>query len=286
VSYTLTVRAPTAPRWRALRDALALPGLRLLAEPTGEAWPAGGLDVYREELSTRATEVRWHAGELTVVIHTFASPDDFALGLRLADAAAGLVGDGAGVRVGTDYFGEVARAELHRLHGADFIHEQATSAVDAMASLVRERNGPVAIPGPKRSCYIGPRLLAELEAAGPARELPDRVLATLRRVQWGLPPGFRDAGVFASRGDGAQGRETHFAIWLPGQDLFFPYVDYVALRAAQGEVVMVPFSALPGLAGEHASPVDECQLLVRAVALDAWPELVARARPLAASSGR
>jgi hypothetical protein len=285
VSYTLTVQAPAAPPWRALLDALALPDLHPVAAPAGDAWPADGLEVYREGLSTRATEVRWQAGELTVIVHTFASPEDFALGLRLADAAAGLVGDGAGL-VGADYFGDVARGELLRLHGADFIHEQAASAVDAMSSLIRERNGPVAIPGPKRSCYVGPRLLAELEAAGAPRELPDRVLATLRRVQWGLPPGFRDAGVFASRGDGAQGRETHFAIWLPEQDLLFPYVDYVALRAAQGEVVMVPFTALPALAGAHATLADECQLLVRAVAREAWSDLIGRARPLAAASGR
>jgi len=283
VSYTLTVRGPAPPGWRALREAVALPDLRLVDEPSDEAWPAAGLQVFREGVSTRATEVGWQEGALTIVIQTFASPDDCNLGLRLADAAAGLLGDGngGGAVIGTDYFGDVTRAELGRLHGADWMHEQAASAVDAMAGLIRERNGPVAIPGPKRSCYVGPRLLAELEAAGPPPALPDRVLALMRRVQWELPAGFRDAGVFASRGDGAQGRETHFAIWLAEQDLVIPYVDYVALRASQGEVVMVPFAALPALAGDHATLVDECQLAIRAVPAEAWPALVTRARALA-----
>jgi hypothetical protein len=288
VSYTLTVRGPAPPAWRALLAAVALPDVRVVDEPADEAWPTAGLQVFREGLSTRATEVAWQAGDLTIVIQTFASPDDCELGLQLADAAAGLLTDGNGgaarAVIGTDYFGDVTRPELRRLHGADWIHEQAVSAVDAMAGLIRERNGPVAIPGPRRFAYVGPRLLTELETAGPPPQLPDRVLAAIRRVQWGIPAGFRDAGVFASRGEAAQGRETHFAIWLAEQDLLIPYVDYVALRASQGEVVMVPFAAVPTLAGDHATLIDECQLTIRAVAAEAWPALVARARALVGSA--
>ena len=105
----------------------------------------------------------------------------------------------------------------------------------------------------------------------------------MRRVQWEVPEGFRDAGVFVSGDDDGHGRKTRFAVWLPGEDLVFPRVDYVALRATKGEVVMVPFAAVAALAGPNATLFDECQLLVRAIGGDAWTALIARARPLAAS---
>jgi hypothetical protein len=62
-----------------------------------------------------------------------------------------------------------------------------------------------------------------------------------------------------------------------------PRVDYVALRVTEGEVVMVPFAAVAELAGPHATLLDECQLLLRAMSPDAWTAVIARARPLAAS---
>jgi len=65
-----------------------------------------------------------------------------------------------------------------------------------------------------------------------------------------------------------------------------PCVDYVALRVAEGEIVMVPFGAVAELAGTRGTLLDECQLLVRAMGDDDWAELVARARPLAASPPR
>jgi hypothetical protein len=141
------------------------------------------------------------------------------------------------------------------------------------------------MPGPNRSCYVGTRLLAELEAAGPPDAFPDRVLEVMRRVQWDVPAGFRDAGLFVSGGkeSGAGDRKTHFAIWLPDENIVLPRVDYVALRITEGEVVMVPFAAVVGLAGSHGTLLDECQLLLRAMTEAEWKDVIARARPLAAS---
>jgi hypothetical protein len=110
------------------------------------------------------------------------------------------------------------------------------------------------------------------------------VLATLRAVQWTVPPGVREAGVFVTGGrDAGQGRETRFAVWLPGENLLFPRVDYVALRVTEGEIVVVPFAVVAELAGPNGTWLDECQLLVGAITGDDWTALVARARPLAAS---
>jgi hypothetical protein len=202
--------------------------------------------------------------------------------LRVGEAAARLSG---AATVEADYFGAVDVPDLFRLHDADWMREQADSGTRSLAALIRDGRGPMSMPGPKRSCFIGERLLAELEAAGPPEALPERVLATMRRVQWNIPLGFREAGVFVSGGgDNAQGREKRFAVWLPGEDLLFPNVDYVALRVTEGEIVMVPFRAVAELAGPHGTWLDECQLLVGAINGDGWRALVARARPFAASS--
>ena len=78
------------------------------------------------------------------------------------------------------------------------MREQAVSGTRILAALIREGQRPMAMPGPNRTCFFGTRTLAELEAAGPPDELSERVLATMRRVQWDVPAGFRDAGVFVS----------------------------------------------------------------------------------------
>jgi hypothetical protein len=283
VSYDLAVAAPEAPSWRALCDAVALPDLLIVpGAPTGESWPKGGLSFCREGRSTRSTEIDWQAGMLKIVIRALASPDDCDLALRIAQAAALLSG---AATVEADYFGVVDVPDLFRLHDADWMHEQADSGTRALATLIREGRGPMSMPGPKRSCFIGERLLAELEAAGPPAALSDRVLATMRDVQWNVPPEFREAGVFVSGGgdDGQGGRKTRFAVWLPGENLLLPRVDYVALRVTEGEILMVPFAAVAELVGSHGTLLDECQLLVRAISDGDWTALVARARPLAAS---
>jgi hypothetical protein len=284
VSYELSVTAAAPPTWRALRDAVGLADLRVRPDepqPRDDAWPEGGLQLCRAGRSTRLTQVDWADGKLTIVIRALASPDDCDLALRIAESAARLAGTAT---IAADYFGDVEIGELRRLHTADWMHEQAVASTRALATLLREARGPMEIPGPNRSCYIGARLLAELETAGPPAALPDRVLATVRSVQWDVPAGFRDAAVFVSAGkDDGAGRKTRFAIWLPEEGLLIPYVDYVSLRITDGEIVIVPFAAVAELAGSHGTLIDECQLLVRAMSDDDWKAVVARARPLAKS---
>jgi len=288
VSYALTVAAAAAPRWKELRDAIALPDLRIVgdepAQEENDAWPAGGLRLCRAGKSTRTTEVDWKQGNVEIVLRALASPDDCELALRVAEATARLAGTAT---VETDFFGTVGAGELRRFYGVDWMREQTDSGAQALATLIREGRGPLALPGPNRTCYIGARLFAELEAAGPPAALSERVLATMRRVQWDVPADFHDARVFVSGGGGnGHGRETHFAVWLPGQSLLFPLVDYVALRVTEGEVFMVPFAAVAELAGAHATLLDEVQLLVRAIDGDDWTALIERARPLAIRSPR
>jgi hypothetical protein len=285
VSYELEIPSAAPPDVRALQAALAVPDLHGFPDDDGPAWPDRALLLYREGLSTRHTEVSWRGEEegkperLVVSVPPLASAEDCDLALRVVEAAAALAG---APEIHTDYFGTIAPAELRRWHAADWMNEQAASGTEALVTLIKDGKGPIPVPGPRRPCWIGDRLLAELEAAGPGDALPSRVLATLRRVQWEVPAGFREAAVFAS---GPRERETDFAVWLPDEDLIIPCVDYVALRARTGEVVMVPFAAVATLAGPHARPLDECQLLVTATTPEVWAEIVARARPLAARAG-
>jgi hypothetical protein len=280
VSYDFVVAAPAPPSWRALRDLVGVSDLRVRPdEAAGDAWPEGGVHLCRVGRSVRTTDVDWQAGKLTIMIRALPSPDDCDLALRLAEAAARVAGAAS---LHADYFGDIEVDELRRLHTADWMREQAVSGTRVMATLIREGRGPMGMPGPNRTCLIGARLLAELEAAGPPEALSDRVLATMRRVQWDVPSDFRDAGVFASKGDDeGAGRETRFAVWLPDENLVIPRVDYVALRVTDGEIVIVPFEAVAGLAGRNGTLLDECQLLVRAMSEDDWKAVIARARPLA-----
>src|SRR5262245_48822314 len=281
MSYDLAVVMPAAPRWRALRDGVGLDDVRFVrGEPAGDGWPDGGVGLCRVGLSTRTTDVAWNDGKLTIEVRALASPEDFELALRVGEAAARLA---SAATIHADYFGDVEIGELRRLHTADLMREQAISGTRVLTKLIHDGGGPISMPGPNRACDIGPRLLAELEAAGPPATLFERVLATMRRVQWDVPAGFRDAGVFVSggKGDGDGGRKTHFAVWLPEENLVIPRVDYVALRVTEGEIVMVPFAEVAGLAGAQGALLDECQLLVRAMGADEWKAVVARARLVA-----
>jgi hypothetical protein len=282
VSYDFEVPAAAPVDARALREAISLPELR--GFPQDDRTPDGVFHLYREGTSTRTTDVSWHdeaaKGSLRVVVRALASREDCDLALRVVEAAAAL----AGAReVHADYFGTIPVTDVRRLHTVDWMNEQAASATGALAALIRDGKGPISMPGPRRACWIGARLLADLEGAGLPEALPARVLTTLRRVQWDVPPGFRDAGVFVS---GPKEHEARFAVWLPDEDLILPRVDYVALRARTGEVVMVPFTEAATLAGSRAARLDECQLLVPASTPEEWAATVARARTLAATPRR
>jgi hypothetical protein len=291
VSYDLVVTAAAAPGWRALRDAIGVADLRVEPdEPGDDVWSENGLRLCRVGRSTRLTHVDWKDGKLTIEIRALAAPEDCELGLRVAEAAARLAGVAT---IHADYFGDIELAEIQRLHTADWMREQAVSGTRVLATLIGDGKGPMGLPGPNRACYIGKRLLTELEAAGPPEALSDRVLATMRHVQWDVPADFRDAGVFESQGDqgqqdgeGREGRKTRFAVWLPDENLVLPWVDYVALRVTDGEIVIVPFATVPELAGAHGTLLDECQLMVRAMGDDAWRDVIARARPLAKAPRR
>jgi hypothetical protein len=296
LSYDFEISAADPPELAALRAGIPVADVHGFPDDAAWSWADRVLSLHRDGISTRSTEISWQpgpeggaTGKLRVVVRALASREDCELALSVVEAAAGLAGASV---VHADYFGDISLGELRRLHPAAWMDEQAESATRGLAHLIKEGRGPMEVPGPRRSCYIGTRLLGELSAAGPPESLPTRVLETLRGVQWRVPPDYRDAGVFVSGGDAQPGatqekpRPVRFAVWLGDSNLIVPRVDYVALRAAEGEVVMVPFSAVAGLAGARGQLLDECQIMIRAAAESEWQETVARARPLEAGPRR
>ena len=164
------------------------------------------------------------------------------------------------------------------------MREQAESGTRVLAAMIREGRGPMGDAGTEpRLLRIGERLLAELEAAGPPESLTDRVLATAPRAVGraaGLP---RRGRVRVGRRRGGQGRETRFAVWLPGENLVTRASTTWRCGSPKAGFVMVPFDAVAALSGSHGAWLDECQLLVRAMGADEWKPVLARARPLAKS---
>ena len=182
MSYDLVV-AGAAPGWRALRAALATPDLAGLPEASADdGWPGGRLRLHRAGISTRATElVAEPEGRVRIEIRALAAPEDCDLALDVAEALARLAGAAA---VEADYFGAVSLADLRRLHGADWRHEQAQSGARALGALIADGRGPIAVPGPVRACWIGARLLGEVERAGPPATVRTVPSCNCRQAKW------------------------------------------------------------------------------------------------------
>jgi hypothetical protein len=208
------------------------------------------------------------------VVRAFASHQDSDLALHLTEVIAAAAGR---KEVNADQFGKVTPAELRKLCDKAWERQQASSSARAISMMIGEGKGPMAIPGPVRYCHVGKRLLGELSRAGTPEALPDRFIEAIRRVQWSVPDGFRDAGVFVS-GEKAGQKGTRFAVWLPEENLVLPRVDSVILSVDEKPVVTVPFEAMPELSGRYGEFLDECQLLLRVVPTDEWQSIVARAR--------
>lgn len=246
---------------------LVLPDVRCLeaAPDAGAPWPHGIWHLYRDGVSTRTTEITCSEDEFSIRIFSLASIEDVALAVALAQHVA----ESAGVHeVDAEPFGPTAIADLPARYDPAFAESQAESGLHALTALIADGRGPMAVPGPRRSVHIGPRMIGEL--GGDHRAL----WAAIRRIQW-LP--VRTAGEYVTRS--VADREIKLAIWL-GEEVVFPAVDYAAVSLAP-EVFLIAAARVPELAGARWQPLDERQGVLAAFDADAWRELVDRARPFA-----
>lgn len=248
-----------------------------LAVLDGEGeWPPGVRQVYRPGVSTRCVEVSADDSGVGVRVLVCSSPEDYALAVALAQAAAWLVD--AGEVVPED--GEpVRRAELPERYGRPWAMAEIRSGATVLARVVEEHAGKtVSLSGPNRSFEIGPRLLDELRAAGAADGFADRLVAAMRRTQW--PGDCFIASVLEVR-DRAGTGATRVAVLSPNSRTLLPAVDLVALHDPAGAETLVPADAVIDLLGQHAAYLDERRLLVQAVPVDEWQALLQRAAVVA-----
>ncbi len=275
MSETIAIEVETLPEFIGTLDAISaalhINDLRSLEDvlPPGEPWPDGIRHLFREDLSTRTTEITCGGGEFTVRMFSMASPEDIELAIALVT----YVAEHAGVaEVASESRGRIAVDELANVYDAAWVETQLRSGHGAIAMLVREDNGPIEVPGPNRSFVAGARVLLQLGTDKPHLQL----LEAIRRVQW-IP--IRTGSVFTARAK-SDNREIKLAMWL-GEEVVFPNVEFCGIATDPGAdkpvVFMIPAARVPELAGERWTAIDERQGILADFGGD-WPALVEAAR--------
>lgn len=254
-----------------LIDALAVPDLRLDAD-IAEGLVPGIYRFHREGVSTRFTEVTVADARIAVRMFSMASPEDVAFAMRIVTEIAALGGQAV---ADAEMLGVVPIATVVAHHSGPWADEQAKSGLRVLRSMIEDGRGPMEVPGPKRGYFVGPRVLAELDASGTPETAHLRMREMIRRVQW-LP--VRTAGTFIAKGE--NDADIKLAVWL-GDEVVFPSVPYAAVSIEHDgggrDVVLIDSSHVPGLAGDRWSYIDERQGHLRDFG-DDWPALVDAAR--------
>lgn len=278
MSFSFSVVTATPPPLASIVDRIDVKDLRFEEGEEvakGAAWPPMCVHLFRPGVSTRGIEVCHASGGVKVRLLACSAPEEHELAVRFVRAAAEL----AGSRVRPQDAGELAVEELDGRYGAEWAAHQVRAAALLMARLARER-GLVTVRGPVRDFYLGERLLTELETgaeADPEEAFPERLLDAMRRTQYVDPERYYEASPI--RVDSGGGLRV--AVWTPSRigHLFTP-VDYVFLMAREqdgGEMLVVPFGAVPEIAGDRCSFLDERQILVEPVSERDWTVLGQRA---------
>ncbi len=227
--------------------------------------------LYLEGISTRTTQVDLDdAGVLSVKVQTGACVEDLDLALgilrRAAEAGDGLV---KSEEADTPF----TLAEFEAAYGDEWKRRQLKSAADISIWMAR-REGIIALPGPTREVWIGPRVVEELENGDPA-ETGDRLVRVMRRVLWTEGPPFFAANRFRA-GMGAE--SVTLAVLPPETRTLLPRCDQVGLKDAGG-TFMVAQKALPALP-LATTWLDDGNLLVEAVSGEQWAAVCQAARAL------
>jgi hypothetical protein len=251
------------------------PGVRCVEE-TPER-PKGIYHVYQEGVSTRSIELDWSGDNLRVRIMSCSSPAEYELALRIVEYAGRR---GTGKVASEDAAGEFPLDTLRVKYDARWVDHQVTGCIKCVAAIVEEQRKTVQLLGPNRWAYVGPKMIRELRQH-PPEEFTTRIVDLLRRVQYCNLRGqthYYEANTLAFRGP--DGKEFTCATWGSETPYLFPKVEKFALQGDpfSAPPVLVSADALPHLAGDRLSWLDECQSLVEPVPQDEWGALLARAR--------
>jgi len=272
MSYSFYIRTDVKP---AVADVLARIDFPDIVAPDAHgAWPDGTLHFYRAEISTRATEITYEDHAFQVRILAFASPEDYELALRVVEHLAVLTGSQIEPEDDIVFPAE----KLRDNYDTTWVKRLTDSQTDIIGNFAKNEGNTVTIVGPVREFHIGPRLFAELEEGGPADRLPQRILEAIRRTQYRDLSGYAEAAIIeVTTSD--ESKTIKLSVWEPDIATHFSRVEYLHLvpNNMPDNIFLVPFEALPQLAGSRFAYLDEWQCLVEAVASDEWPALLLEA---------
>jgi hypothetical protein len=262
-TFQISIHAPVG---RSLIDP-GLADLRWYVEEPPDPLTVGTWNLFRAGISTRMTTVAYAPGGVTVTLRSGACAEDCELALGIVQRVAR---EGDSGRIDCE-FGSLTCDELGDIFNDAWVRDQLESAARITGTLARER-GPIAMPGPTRKVWIGPRVISELEQGNPG--LPgERLVAIMRRVLWPNAR-YEPAGEFQARSP--DGERITLVILIPDRPCILPHSDRVAIADAD-HVIVIPRSALPNLPIEITWLDDRNQLL-EAINGDRWPAICQAAR--------
>jgi hypothetical protein len=244
-----------------------LADLRWYGDEPPDPLAAGSWSLFRTGISTRITTVAYDPGRVAVTLRSGACVEDCELALGVVRRVA--EDDGRSVDCGE--FGTVRLDELADVFDDAWMRRQPDSAARIATHLARER-GMIAMPGPTRKVWIGPRVIGELEDGDP-EAAGERLIAIMRRVLW---PDARYEPASEFRGTSRDGQEFTLAILIPNRPCVLPHSDQLAIEDTH-DVIVIPRRALAKLPVE-ITWLDDGNQLIEGIDTDQWPAVCQAAR--------
>jgi len=275
MSFWIYVECPEPLSIEALVEAADIEDLQVRgATPPKESWPEGPVYFHRHLVSVRELELGFEEGRLLFTVRTLAAAEDYQLAAQLAETAARLLNR----PVRTEWHDPMPADKLREVLDADWGQVLQESGARTLAALVGQTGHPMAVPGPKASWYVGPRLLGKLRAQEHETPLHVQMIEGMRRVQWITErEGYERATQFHPEG-GPATHENSLCMWMPVHNMLIPYVHYVVLDDGDSVITLLHENFLE-LAKPRLSFIDEVQTLVKAFAPGDIPVLLDTARP-------
>lgn len=255
MSTTISLPCRSAPRLHELIGLIDLPDLMHNSEQIGPNWPRGSLVLYRRRVSTRTTEVSWAERNLNITIRALASAEDVELAVRFAESCSAAWTVPAVIECSKPFDAD----RIRDYFVGDWLDRMQESAA-FMTRKLAEREREITLPGPERGWYVGPRVLAELDAGDPAQPMHRRMVLAMCRVQWiHETDGYSAASKMGfRRPDGSEGT---LAFWDPEKATLLPAVDLIGIYDGVGPILVTHSDAVR-ITRDRMQWLDERQFLL------------------------
>lgn len=229
-----------------------------------EDWP---LNIYIHGVSSRSTRVEPDGAGLELCINILASEADWDLALRIIEALAPH-SDGT---VSTEDRGDVPISELRQVYPEETWIIYAESGFRALKHIISKERGPMQIPGPNRSLYLGEQLLHHLDNYLGLVE----ALRKIQYLEFDTEP-----GILGYQDDPENQRFSLMGEWVAVGSLFLSKLDFLLVEVEIDDFYSVPIEEFKRLFSEQIEYVDECQFFIKEFDASAWIKLVSLARQL------